>query len=185
MDARQQDEEGNRQDGEGGQQRQPVRLPRDDDTNEDERRNEQQRADDNGRHGPEHHGVGARRQRGCRVEDLGVAGPRTVRGHPIAVDRGEGPWVVGVDARVRITAGGLEHLVHQARVDDRSLRPRPDDREAEGEAQDDRYEKTGESGRQDPDRMTRPPLPGSRLGAEPAQRGPGADGVAGRVLRRL
>ena len=64
---------------------------------------------------------GARRAWGVRMTR--VAGPAAVRGDAVPAGRREGPRVVGVDARVRIAAGGLEDLVDEAGLERRAVVP--------------------------------------------------------------
>ena len=161
MDAGGQDEEGDREDRDPGQDHERGRPAGDHVRHEDEGQGKQGRADEQRRDRPDHHRIRAEGAAGRRVEDHRVAGPAAVRGNTRAVDRGEGPRVVGVDARIRILAGRVEHLEQEAGLGRRARAAELDDRQAERDAQGDRGQETDQPRGHDPDRPIGASLPGT------------------------
>ena len=131
VDAGRQEEEGDREDRQPDEHRRRVRPPGDEDRHQHERRDQQGRPDIDGRDPRDHHRLGAGGISRRGVEDDRVAGPAAVLRHAGATGRREGPRVVGVDAGVRVAAGGLEDLLDQARMQELAVGPRLEDRQPE------------------------------------------------------
>ncbi len=164
MDARRHDEEGDREHGQAEEQRQAVGPPGDDDADQRENSQEDGGADHDRRDRSELDGGIAdgsvRHGRHDRVAD-----PCPVAGEAMAIEGGQRPWVVGVDADVGVLAGCLEDLLDEAASNRGSVATDLDHRQAERRAQDHRRQEARESRRQDPDRLVGPALPGAHARA--------------------
>ena len=151
------DEEGDCEDGQADEDRPPVRPASDDQTDGDEGGNRQGRAEDHGRDRPEREGLAAPGERIAVGHDH-VADPPPVLGESAALEGDERPRVPGVHRQVRVAAGRLEDLRHEA-----------------GQAQPERQghhdcgQEAREPGRHDPDGAAGRGLPGRRR--TPAGRG--------------
>ena len=156
------DEEGQGQDSQSDEEREPVRAAGGDHQDQRDHRQQQGRPDGDRRDRPEHG-----RARSAVTSGAGVvADPLAGVGEALAELRwDERPGVVGVDREVRVATGGHTDLLEQTRRDVRRLAARLDDRQPERQAQGDGRQEPRESRRQDADRV-----PGAFRVAEAAGR---------------
>ena len=119
MDAGRDGEEGQRQQGEAHQHREPVGVAGHHPQDQGHRREQQPGAHDDRRYGAEQGDPRATLARDGRHR---VAHPKAGTGQAVAeVARDEGPGVVRIDGQVRVPAAGDDDLVHQPGTDERRL----------------------------------------------------------------
>ncbi len=153
VDAGRDDEEGEREHAHADQDRQPVRLARDERRHHHEQEQpEQQPADEGRRERPD------LRPRG-RVRDRGIRDPQPVARRALAVEREQRPQVVRVDGDVGVRRRGAEHEPQEGRLEERRRARQRDHRQPERRGQHDRRHEPRDGGAEDADGAAGATLP--------------------------